>query len=395
MVQIHWDRARGWHDAAVLPYAPLAVDPGAMVLHYAQTIFEGMKAYRQPDGSIAAFRPDRNAVRFRNSARRLALPELPEDLFLESLRWLVQEDRDWVPPAGGEECLYLRPLMFGTSAGLGVHPAAEVLYLVIAAPATTYFAGGSLKPVSVWISEDYVRAAPGGTGEAKCGGNYAGSLAGQEDAQARGYDQVVWLDAVERRYVEEMGGMNIAFVYGSGPNAKVVMPQLTGTLLPGVTRDALLQIARDLGYGSEERRISAQEWEQAVRAGDITETFACGTAAVVTPVGRVGHAGGTFTIGDGEPGPTTMRLRDALTSIQRGTPPIRTAGGSRWRDDVPLGDLGPHRGGEGAGGDSLERCRRSRRGRPCARRRRHPCARGGLHHAPGAGGDHPALAGPG
>ena len=321
MVQIHWDPARGWHDAALVPYAPLSLDPGATVLHYAQTIFEGLKAYRQPDDSVAAFRPDRNAVRFRNSARRLALPELPDDLFIESLRWLVREDKDWVPPAGGEECLYLRPFMFGTQPGLGVHPSEEVLYLVIASPAASYFAGGSVKPVSVWISDDYVRAAPGGTGEAKCGGNYAGSLAGHQEAIARGYDQVVWLDAVERRYIEEMGGMNIAFVYGSGPNAKVVTPQLTGTLLPGVTRDALLQIARDLGYGAEERRVTVEEWEQGVRSGDITESFACGTAAVVTPIDRAGHTGGTFTIGDGEPGPTTMRLRDTLTAIQRGSAP--------------------------------------------------------------------------
>ncbi|MGH7910763.1 MAG: branched-chain amino acid aminotransferase, partial [Candidatus Dormibacteraceae bacterium] len=242
-----------------------------------------------------------------------------EDLFVESLRWLAREDREWVPAAGGEECLYLRPIMFGTHASLGVHPSPEVLYLVIASPVGSYFSGGSVKPVSVWISEDYVRAAPGGTGEAKCGGNYAASLAGQDDATTKGYDQVVWLDGVERRYIEEMGGMNIAFVYGEGSSTRVVTPQLTGTLLPGVTRDSLLQIARDLGYGAEERRITVEEWEQGVRSGDITETFACGTAAVVTPIDRVGHGAGTFTIGDGEPGPATMRLRDALTSIQRGT----------------------------------------------------------------------------
>ncbi|MFZ0218361.1 MAG: branched-chain amino acid aminotransferase [Candidatus Dormiibacterota bacterium] len=317
MVQIVWDREQGWHDAAIVPYGPISLDPAATVLHYAQTIFEGLKAYAQPDGSVAAFRADANARRFQASSRRLALPELPPELFVESLRTLVREDRAWVPPAGAEESLYLRPFMFGTTPHLGVEPAADVLYCVIASPSAVYFTSGA-KPVRVWISKSYVRAAPGGTGAAKTGGNYAGSLVGQVEAEQHGCSQVVWLDATERRYVEEMGGMNLAFVLGEGPSARVVTPQLTGTLLPGVTRDSLLQIATDLGYGVEERRISVEEWEQGVRGGAITETFACGTAAVVTPVGSVVSDETSFEIGDGEPGPVTLRLRDALTAVQRG-----------------------------------------------------------------------------
>ena len=316
MVTITWDAERGWHDAKVEPYHTIELDPASSVLHYGQAIFEGLKAYRQPDGSIASFRPWTNAARFRASAVRLALPELPDELFVQSLRELVDVDRDWVPGVG-EESLYLRPLMFATEVFLGVHPSREVTYLLIASPAGSYFPSG-LKPVSVWISTEYVRAAPGGTGAAKCAGNYAASLAAQVDAEARGCDQVVWLDAAERRWVEEMGGMNLYFVFGSGPGARLLTPELTGSLLPGVTRDSLLQLGRDLGYEVEERRISADEWGRETASGEITEVFACGTAAVITPVGQVHHADGSFTVGDGEPGPITMRLRDELTAIQRG-----------------------------------------------------------------------------
>lgn len=320
MVTVKWSKTEGWHAAQVGPYAPFTLDPATSVLHYGQAIFEGLKAYRQPDGSIASFRPDANAERFRQSAERLAMPQLPEELFLESLRELIAVDGRWVPTRPGDS-LYLRPFMISTSTGLGVNsPAADYVYTVIASPAGSYFAGG-VKPVSVWLSTEYVRAAPGGTGAAKCAGNYAASFVAQAQAVEKGCDQVVWLDAVERRWVEEMGGMNLFFVFGSGENARVVTPELTGSLLPGVTRKSLLQVASRLGYKVEERRISTEEWEKAAASGELTETFACGTAAVITPVGHVKHAGGEFTIADGQPGALTMKLREELTGIQEGTRP--------------------------------------------------------------------------
>lgn len=307
-----------WGTPVVEAYAPLSIDPSAVVLHYAQTIFEGLKAYRQSDDSIASFRPEENAARFNRSARRLAMPQLPEELFMESLRQIVAIDRDWVPAAGGEEALYLRPFMIATETGLGVRPANEYLYSVIASPAGAYFSRG-VAPVSVWLSTEYVRASPGGTGAAKFGGNYAASLRAQEQAATEGCDQVVWLDAIERKYVEEMGGMNLFFIYGSGDSAEIVTPELSGSLLPGVTRDSLLTLARHLGYPVTERKVSVEEWESGVASGEISEVFACGTAAVITPVGSVKHAGGGYTIGDGGPGEITMRLRETLTGIQRGS----------------------------------------------------------------------------
>ncbi|MCX2954789.1 branched-chain amino acid aminotransferase [Lentzea sp. NEAU-D7] len=312
MVTIRWNREKGWHDAEVGPYSTLALDPAAMVLHYGQAIFEGLKAYRQPDGSIASFRPEANAERFRASARRMAMPELPDELFLESVRQILAVDDRWVP-AAAEESLYLRPFMISTEKGLGVRPASEYLYVLIASPAGSYFAGG-VRPVSVWLSTEYVRAAPGGTGAAKFAGNYAASLVAQAQAAEKGCDQVVWLDAVERRWVEEMGGMNLFFVFGD----KVVTPELTGTLLPGITRNSLLALAADLGLSVEERRISTDEWEKANASGELTEVFACGTAAVITPVGHVKHAGGEFDIADGGTGSVTMKLRERLTGLQHG-----------------------------------------------------------------------------
>ncbi|APU17022.1 MULTISPECIES: branched-chain amino acid aminotransferase [Actinoalloteichus] len=319
MVRIDWTADRGWHQAGVLPYAPFEIDPAAMVLHYGQSIFEGLKAYRQADGTVATFRPEDNAARFRSSARRLAMPELPDELFLGSLHELVEVDRHWVPEHA-EESLYLRPFMFSIEIGLGVRPAAEYAYLLIASPAGAYFAGG-LNPVTVWLSTEFVRASPGGTGAAKFAGNYAASLLAQAQAAEQGCDQVVWLDAVERRWVEEMGGMNLCFVWGSGADATIVTPELTGTLLAGVTRDSLLRLSRDLGYRTEERRVSVEEWESGVASGEITEVFACGTAAVITPVGGARYEGGSFVIGDGKTGAVTQRLRDALIAIQRGTAP--------------------------------------------------------------------------
>ena len=318
MVSIDWNTENGWHNAQVVPYGPITLDPSAIVLHYAQEVFEGLKAYRQPDGTIAAFRPEANAERMIQSCRRIAIPELPQELFIESLRQLIAVDSDWVPPGGGEESLYLRPFIIATEAGLGVRRAAEYRYLLIASPAGAYFSQG-IKPVSVWLSHEYVRAAPGGIGAAKTGGNYAASLVAQAQAAEEGCDQVVWLDAIERRYIEEMGGMNLFFVFGRDGEARLVTPELSGSLLPGVTRKSLLQLASDAGFAIEERKIDVDELEKKAASGEITEVFACGTAAVITPVGRVKHSSGEFTIGEGEPGEVTMALRDTLTGIQRGT----------------------------------------------------------------------------
>lgn len=296
MVTIKWTEGRGWHDGQLVPYGPLSLDPATNVLHYAQEIFEGLKAYRQPDGSVATFRPDANARRFQASARRLAMPELPVETFIEACDLLVQQDKDWVPAHGGEESLYLRPFMIATEVGLGVKPASEYLFVVIASPAGAYFPGG-VKPVSIWLSEDRVRAVPGGMGDAKTGGNYAASLLAQAEAAARGCDQVAYLDAVEHTWVEELGGMNLYFVYGAADNEKpvIVTPKLTGSLLAGVTRDSLLSVARDLGFESQEGRVSIDQWQNDSANGTLTEVFACGTAAVITPVGTVKREGVEWT----------------------------------------------------------------------------------------------------
>ncbi|MEU9884862.1 branched-chain amino acid aminotransferase [Sphaerisporangium sp. NPDC051011] len=316
MITIEYTEGRGWHDARLEPYGPLTLEPATAVFHYAQELFEGLKAYRQANGSIVAFRPYANAARFNASARRMAMPELPEEAFVESLELLVQTDRDWVPTTEGHS-LYLRPFMIATQTGLGVnYPSKSYKYMVIASPAAAYFSGG-VKPVSVWLSQDYTRAAPGGTGFAKCGGNYAAAFVAQRQAVAQGCDQVVWLDAFEHRYIEEMGGMNLFFVFGD----RLVTPDLTGTLLPGITRDSLLTMAADLGFAAEERKISIDEWREGCASGELTEVFACGTAAVITPVGSVKGVEGGWTVGEGTPGALTMRLREELMGIQYGTRP--------------------------------------------------------------------------
>jgi branched-chain amino acid aminotransferase len=316
MVTARYARDRGWYDASLSAYQPLTLDPATSVLHYGQAIFEGLKAYHQPDGSVAVFRPEQNARRFQRSARRMAMAELPEPLFLDAVGELVKADRDWVPTKPGE-ALYLRPLEIAMDPFLGVRPAENYLFLLFASPAGAYFTGG-VRPVTVWLSTEYTRAAPGGTGEAKCAGNYAASLVAQAQAAERGCDQVVWLDAIEHRYVEEMGGMNLYFVFADG---RLVTPALTGTLLPGVTRDSILALGADMGLDVEERLISTEEWEAGCADGAISEVFACGTAAVVTPVGSVKHARGSFDVADGEPGAVTMKVREALLGIQHGTAP--------------------------------------------------------------------------
>jgi branched-chain amino acid aminotransferase len=316
MAMARWDRDRGWHDGQVKQYGPIAMDPGTSVLHYAQAVFEGLKAYRMQDGRVAVFRPEANAARFRRSARRLALPELPDGAFVDAIDLLVGLDAAWVPSAP-EHSLYLRPYMYAGEVNLSVHPSDEVTFVLIASPSGSYFPSG-VKPVTVWLSEDFSRAAPGGTGAAKTGGNYAGSLLAQAQAAEQGCDQVVWLDAIEHRWVEEMGGMNLCFVFGAGAKARLMTPALTGTLLPGITRDALLTLGNDLGYEVEEGRISTEQWRAGCADGSLTEVFACGTAAVITPVGAVKSARGSWPVGDGKPGAISMRLRQALVDIQRG-----------------------------------------------------------------------------
>jgi branched-chain amino acid aminotransferase len=319
MTTIRWSEDRGWHEARLEPYGPFVLDPAAAVLHYGQEIFEGLKAYRQADGSVAAFRPQANAARFNRSAVRLAMPELPETAFVGAIEALVRQDRAWVPSVDGQS-LYLRPFMFATQRGLGVNkPSSSYQFTVIASPVANYF--GAAKAVTVWLSSDYTRAAPGGTGEAKCGGNYAAAFAGQLQALEHGCDQVVWLDAAERSWVEEMGGMNLFFVYGSGADARMMTPAITGSLLHGVTRDSLLKLGPDLGIPAFEGRISVDQWQAGCASGEITEVFACGTAAVITPVGAVRGVGREWTVGDGAPGPVAMRLREELVGIQRGTRP--------------------------------------------------------------------------
>jgi branched-chain amino acid aminotransferase len=318
MVSIDWEQTRGWHDARVHAYGPLSLDPAAAVLHYGQEIFEGIKAYRHEDGSIWTFRPQSNAERLQRSAARLALPRLPVGAFVESLRQLIAVDHEWVP-SKPETSLYFRPFMIATEAFLGVRAARKVAYHVIASPAGAYFAKG-VAPVSIWLSQHYARAARGGTGAAKCGGNYAASLLPQLEAREHGCSQVLFLDPVEGRYLEELGGMNVFLVYRDG---RIVTPELSGSILEGVTRSSILQLARDRGLRVEERRVSIDEWRDGVASGDIAEAFACGTAAVVTPIGELQGEG--FSIGDinAPAGEVTMAIRKELTDIQYGRVPDR------------------------------------------------------------------------
>ncbi|HTK72897.1 MAG TPA: branched-chain amino acid aminotransferase [Croceibacterium sp.] len=314
MVTIEWDEDRGWHSATLGPRGPLSLDPACAVLHYAQEIFEGLKAYRLADGTMALFRPEQNARRFNHSADRLAMPHVPEDVFVEAIRQLVLADRDWFPTVEGGS-LYVRPFMIATEAFLGVRPAKQYKFLVIVSAAGNYFKSGA-PAVSIWVSQDYTRAAPGGTGAAKCGGNYAASLVPHANAVRRGHDQVCFLDAAEHRWVEELGGMNLFFVLDDGT---LITPPLTGTILAGITRDSLITLAREDGLTVVEERYAIDQWRADAESGRLTEAFACGTAAVVTAIGKVASRDGEFVVGSGGTGQTTQRLRDKLVAIQRGT----------------------------------------------------------------------------
>ena len=316
MISARWSPAAGWHDAELVPYGPLVLDPASAVLHYSQSVFEGLKAYRQPDGGVALFRPESNARRMADSCRRLALPELPVADFVAACDLLVRTDADWVPDTEGAT-LYLRPLMIADEVGLMVRPSDSVRFLLIASPAGSYFSG-PLRPISLWLTQEYVRAAAGGTGAAKCGGNYAASLVAQREAMDHGCDQVVFVDAVEHRWVDELAGSNIVFVLDDGT---LVTPELNGAILPGVTRDTVLTLARDAGHRVEERRVDVDEWREGARTGRITEVFACGTAAVITPIGTLKWPGDEVTAGDGTPGATTLALRQQVMDLQYGRTP--------------------------------------------------------------------------
>jgi len=313
MVDICWSEQGGWHRPRVQPYGPIALDPAAAVLHYAQEVFEGLKAYRHADGSIWTFRPEQNAARMQRSARRLALPELPTEYFIESIKQLVAVDGAWVPSAP-ETSLYLRPFMFAKEAFLGVRPAAKVNYYVIGSPAGAYFSSG-VAPVSIWLSTTYTRAGHGGMGSAKTGGNYAASLVAQQEAYEQGCAQVLFLDAQEGKYLEELGGMNVVLVT---KDKRLITPD-SDSILEGITLDSVLRLARDRGYTVEQRPVTIDEWREGVDSGEIIEAFACGTAAVVTPISEIKSE--KFGIWMPELAPedsVALSLRQELTDIQYG-----------------------------------------------------------------------------
>ena len=314
MAMARYVEGQGWLEPRIVARGPLMLDPATAVLHYAQEIFEGMKAYRLPDGTPALFRPEANAARFNRSAQRMAMPALPEDLFVESVRELVRIDQAWIPESEGGS-LYLRPFMFASEVFLGVKPSTEYLYVAIASAAGRYWKTNATT-ISVRVSPHWSRAAPGGTGGAKCGGNYAASLIALGEATRAGQDQVVFLDAVEHRWVEELGGMNIFFVFDDG---SLVTPPLGGTILAGITRDSLITLARDEGLTVREQPYAIDQWRADAASGHLREVFACGTAAVVASIGSVADEGGQFTIGAGGPGQFADRMRKRLTGIQRGT----------------------------------------------------------------------------
>ena len=313
MVAIDWRVGQGWYDPRVTAYTPLSLSPASLVLHYGQAVFEGLKAYRHADGSIWTFRPEANAQRFIHSAERLGLPELPKALFVQSLRELVQADHAWVPSAP-ESSLYLRPFMIANEDFLGVRGADTVAYYVIGSPAGPYFSSG-ITPVPIWVSTQRTRAARGGTGYAKCAGNYAGSLAPLKEARQNGCPQVLFLDSQHGEFLEELGGMNIFIVEKNGT---LVTPQLTDSILPGVTRDSIIELARAQGHTVQERPISINEVRDGLASGNITEIFACGTAALIFPINVLKSERFSYGVTDQKACPVTLSLRQQLVDIQYG-----------------------------------------------------------------------------
>lgn len=312
MLVVEWKVDQGWCDARIEPYAPFMLDPASLVFHYAQEIFEGLKAYKWSDGRVALFRPEMNARRFNQSAERICMPEVPEELFLKGIEQLVSLERDWIPTAPGTS-LYIRPTLIAVEPVLGVKPSDHYYFYVILSPVGAYYAAG-FNPVNILVEDHYVRAVPGGTGEAKTGGNYASSLKAGLEAKKKGYDQVLWLDGRERRFVEEVGAMNMFFAYGK----KIVTAPLTGSILSGVTRDSVMKLAPGLGLTVEERQIDINELMADIRAGKVTEAFGSGTAAVITPVGKLCYRDEVTQLTGGKVGEITQKLYDTLTGIQTG-----------------------------------------------------------------------------
>ncbi len=312
MFVMNYSGEKGWHDARIVPYGDITLSPASMVFHYGQEMFEGLKAYKGPDGKARLFRPDMNAKRTNKSNKHLCIPELPEEMFVEAVKALVSVDQDWIPSAPGTS-LYIRPFIFATDAFLGVAPSDTYLFMIILSPSGAYYESG-LAPVGIWIEDEYVRAVRGGMGFAKTGGNYAVSLAGQVKAHNDGYSQVLWLDGVERKYIEEVGAMNIFFKI----NGKIVTPMLNGSILPGITRDSVIHICKDWGYDVEERKISVDELKEAYDNGTLEEVFGTGTAAVISPVGKLRWVDEVMEIGGGKIGELSQKLYDTLTGIQWG-----------------------------------------------------------------------------
>lgn len=312
MFMMDWDKDIGWHDARIVPYGPIAMDPATMVLHYAQETFEGLKAYRNPQGDVLLFRPEMNARRMINSNKRICMAELPEDMFVEAVEALVKYEQDWIPTAP-DTSLYIRPFIYASQPGVGVHPANSYRFIIILSPVGAYYPEG-VNPVKIWVEDEYVRAVKGGTGFTKCGGNYAASIAAQVKAEENGYTQVLWLDGVHRRYVEEVGTMNVMFLI----NDTVVTAALEGSVLPGVTRDSIIHILKDMGYKVEERDLSIDELMEAGRTGQLKEAWGTGTAAVISPIGELCYKGEKITINDFKTGTLTQKLYDTLTGIQWG-----------------------------------------------------------------------------
>jgi len=312
MLVIPYTTEKGWHDPQVIPYQDFKMDPAAMVLHYGQAIFEGMKCYRREDGGLQLFRPRANMERMCRSAKRMCMPELDMDLCLEGLKTLLEVEKDWVPHQEGTS-LYIRPTMIATQPMLGVHAANQYLFYVILSPVGAYYANG-LAPVNIYVEDQYVRAVRGGVGFTKCAGNYAASILAGEIANQKGFDQVLWLDGVEQKYVEEVGSMNMMFAYGN----KIVTPMLNGSILPGITRDSIITVAKQLGYEVEEKRIAIEEIFEDIKSGKCTEAFGTGTAAVISPVGKLCWKDEMLTVGDGNIGTVAQRLYDTLTGIQWG-----------------------------------------------------------------------------
>ena len=312
MFLMDYDADQGWHDPRIVPYGPIPMEPDAVALHYAQETFEGLKAYRTADGSIQLFRPDMNAKRLINSNRRLCMPELPVEDFIETVKALVRVDADWVP-SEPDTSLYIRPFMFTSEGQIALHNCSRFVFAIITSPVGAYFAEG-INPVKILVEDEYVRAVRGGTGFAKCGGNCAAAMAGQEKAERLGYSQVLWLDGVERKYVEEAGGMNFMYII----NGEVWTAPADGTVLPGVTRDSILAILKEWGVPTRVERMTIDDLMAAGRDGSLQEAFACGTAAVISPVGALHYKGDEVTINGFETGSLTRKLYDYLTGIQWG-----------------------------------------------------------------------------